>query len=68
MITKERNSSTSCPRVEVKALPTKTYSRPLLLGQELDICVHEYIKNLGEIGGIINTAIVVGAANGIISA
>ena len=57
------SNSTSCPRVEVKALPTKTQGRPLLLGEELDKCVQEYIKNLREIGGVVNTAIVIGAAN-----
>ena len=61
-------SSTTCHRVEVKALPTKTQGRPLLLGEELDKCVQDYIKNLREIRGVVNTAIVVGAANGIVSA
>ena len=71
LLTKEQStsgSSTSCPRVEVKALPTKTQGRPLLLGEELDKCVQKYIKHLREIGGVVNTAIVIGAANGIISA
>lgn len=61
-------SSTTRPPVEVKELPTKTQGRPLLLGEELDKCVQDYIRNLREIGGIVNTAIVIGAANGIISA
>ena len=52
----------------MKALPTKTQGRPLLLGEELDKCVQDYIKNLREIRGVVNTAIVVGAANGIVSA
>ena len=30
--------------VEVKALPTKPQGRPLLLGEELDKCVQDYIK------------------------
>ena len=54
--------------VEVKVLPTKTQGRPLQLGEELDKCVQDYIKNLREIRGVINTTIVISAANGIISA
>ena len=50
------SSTTSIP-VEVKVLPTKTQGRPLLLGEELDKCVQDYIKNLREIGGVVNTAI-----------
>ena len=61
------SSTTSIP-VEVKVLPTKTQGRPLLLGEELDKCVQDYIKNLREIGGVINTAIVIGATIGIVSA
>ena len=57
------SSTTSIP-VEVKALLTKTQGRPLLLGEELDKCVQDYIKNLREIGGVINTAIgIVSARN-----
>ena len=61
------SSTTSIP-VEVKVLPTKTQSRPLLLGEELDKCVQDYITNLREIGGVVNTAIVIDAAIGIVSA
>ena len=71
LITKQpcsSSSSTTCMPVEVKVLPTKTQGRPLLLVEELDKCVQDYIKNLREIGGIVNTAIVIGAANGIVSA
>ena len=50
----------------MKVLPTKTQGRPLLLGEELDKCVQDYIKNLREIGDVINTAIVIYAANGIV--
>ena len=30
--------------------------------------MQDYIKNLREIGGVVNTAIVIGTANGIVSA
>ena len=57
------SSTTSIP-VEIKGLPTKTQGRPLLLGEELDKCVQDYIKNLREIGGVVNTAIgIVSARN-----
>jgi len=49
--------------VEVKAKPQ---GRPLLLGEESDKCVQDYIKNLREIGEVVNTAIVIGATNGIV--
>ena len=70
LITKQlcsSGSSTTCHPVKVKVLPTKTQGRPLLLGEELDKCVQDYIKNLREIGGVVNTGIVIGAANGIVS-
>ena len=71
LVTKQQcssSSSTTCPPVEVKVLLTKTQGRPLLLGEELDKCVQDYIKNLREIRDIVNTTIVIGAANGIVSA
>ena len=54
--------------VEVKVLPTKIQGRPLLLVKELDKCVQDYIKNLREIREVVNTAIVIGATNGIVGA
>ena len=57
----------TCPPVEVKVLTTNTHGRPLLLGKELDKCVQDYIKNLRKIRDV-NTAIVIGVANGIVSA
>jgi len=52
----------------VKALPTKTQGRPLLLGQELDKDVKDYISAMRTVGGVVNMAIVMAAAEGIISA
>ena len=51
----------------VKTLPLKTQGRPLLLGVELDQAVQEYITSLRAIGGVVNTAIVIAAAEGIVS-
>ena len=50
------------------SLPTKPQGRPLLLGQELDRAVQDYIEALRLAGGVVNSAIVVAAANGIVSA
>ncbi len=54
--------------VAVTSLPTKPQGRLLLLGQELDKAVQDYIEALRVAGGVVNTAIVMAAANGIISA
>ena len=51
----------------VKTLPLKIQGRPLLLGVELDQAVQEYITSLRAIGGVVNTAIVMAAAKGIVS-
>ena len=42
--------------------------RPLLVGKDLDTSVQEYIKSLRKVGGVVNTAILMAAANGIIAA
>ena len=52
----------------VKELTTKKQGRPLLLGKELDKAVQECIEATRAVGGVINTAVVMGAAEGIISA
>lgn len=52
----------------VKSLPTKDQGRPLLLGQELDKSVQDYVNALRKVGGVVNTTIVVAAAEGIVAA
>ena len=52
----------------VESLPTKQRGRPLLVGIELDKAIQDYIQSLRVIGGVVNTAITVAAAQGIISA
>ena len=54
--------------VAVVSLPTKPQGRPLLLGQELDKAVQDYIEALRVAGGVVNSTIIVAAANGIVSA
>ena len=52
----------------VKRLPTKEHERPLLLGPELDKAVQEYVEPTKAVGGVVNTAIVMAAAVGIVLA
>ena len=52
----------------VKSLPTKTQGRPLLLSLELDQVVQNYVNALRTVGGVVNTAIVMVAAEGVVSA
>ena len=52
----------------INSLPTKDQGRPLLLGKEIDKIVQEYIANLRIAGAPVTTAIVMGAAKGIICA
>ena len=55
-------------RNNVQKLPTKPQGMPLLLGRALDTAVHEYIKALRTVGGVINTTIVTAIADGIMVA
>ena len=52
----------------VSSLPTLHQRRPLLLGNVLDTAVQDYIKALREVGGVVTTAIVMAAAEGVIAA
>ena len=51
----------------MKCLPTKAQGKPLLLGQDLDKAVQEYIGATRAAGGVVNTVIVMVAAVGIVS-
>ena len=52
---------------EIDEIQSKKRGRPLLLGCELDQKVQHYIKTLRENGAVINTAIVLAAAHGIVA-
>ena len=54
--------------VTMDSLETKQKGRPLLLGEELDAAVQEYVSSLRIAGGVVNTVVVRAAAEGIISA
>ena len=49
----------------VTSMPIKKQGRPLLLGVEIDEAVQDYIKALRSCGGVVNTVIVMAAAEGI---
>ena len=52
---------------EIVSLPHASVGRPLLLGDELDTKVAEYIHALRLAGGIVNRSIVQAAAKGIVA-
>ena len=51
----------------VDSLPRKSQGRPILLGREIDKAVQEYVEATRNAGGVVNTAIVMAAAVGIMS-
>ena len=51
----------------VKTLPVTKMGRPLLLGEDLDVKVQNYLFALRDVGGVINTAIVQAAAAGMVT-
>ena len=66
---KELKNSTDCDdQANDKNAGRACLGRPLLLGQELDKYVQDYINALRGVGGVVNTAIVLAAASGIVAA
>ena len=64
---KDMLKSTKAGReISVKQLPEIPKGQPLLLGPDLDWQVQDYLRVLHEVGGVVNTLIVIGAATGII--
>jgi len=61
-------SSKSGECVTIDSLATKQKGRPLLLGEDLDAAVQEYVSSLRIVGGVVNTVVVRAAAEGIIFA
>ena len=51
----------------IKTLPDQKQGRPLLLGDELDTAVQAYVESIRKLGGVVNTAIVLGGAEAIIA-
>ena len=52
--------------VSVKTLPEKKRGRPFLLGEELEMQVRAYLTTLRENGAVVNTAIAIACAEGIV--
>ena len=50
----------------VKELGKKKTGRPLMLGEELDRQVHAYLTALSESGAVVNTAIAIACAKGLV--
>ena len=61
---KQRREGKDSPKVE--ELPTKKRGRPNLLGEDLELQVKAYLKALRANGAVVNTAITIGVAEGII--
>ncbi len=59
--------STTAAEPIVNSLPTKVQGRPLLLGLKIDKAIQEYVEATRGAGGVINIAIVMAAAVGIVS-
>ena len=53
--------------IVISELETKPRGRPVRLGEQLDSLVKEFISNLRATGGVVNTTVVRGTAEGIIS-
>ena len=51
---------------KLEELPTKKMGRPLLLGEEIDRQVKEYLKYLRERGSAVNTVIAIATAEGVV--
>ena len=64
---KDREKSENVALI-VNRLSTKPRVRPLLLGEDLDKAVQDYIGAMRTVGGVVNTTIVMAAAEGIVSA
>ena len=51
---------------ELKELPNKKMGRPLLVGEDIDQQVKEYLKFLRKKGSVVNTVVAIAAAEGVI--
>jgi len=51
---------------EIKGFSSKKQGRPLMLKEELDIQVQAFLKELHSNAGVVNTAITMAAAEGIV--
>ena len=67
-ISKQRSQDVSDRElIVITMLEMKCRVRPVLLGVELDGLVQEFVHNLRTAGGVVNTLVVMGAAEGIVA-
>lgn len=52
--------------LSVESLPEKKRGHPLILGEELEMQVRAFLTTLREKGAVVNTAIAIGCAEGIV--
>ena len=64
---KKRLRSEGKQGTEIKELPSEKRGRPYLLGEETQMQVRAYLKALRTHGAVVNTAIAIGCAEGIVS-
>lgn len=64
----DKDEDTKKKSNEVKELPRNKTGRPLLIGEELDVQIQQYIKDLKKRGLAINTTVVIAAGNSIVMA
>ena len=62
----KRKKTSKDEDMEIKELPSKKRGRPFLLGTELDEQVKLYLAHVRGAGGIVNTVITLGVAEGIV--
>ena len=65
---KKKGKSAETEPVVIEKLPTKDRGRPLMLGEQLDAAVQEYVESTRKVNGGVNTLVVMGAAEGIVGA
>ena len=65
---KVKTAETQAIVPSVQCLPNLNPGRPLLLGKDLDYSIREFIESLRKVGGVVNTAIVMAAVEGILAA
>ena len=66
-VIKEQLKSGESSGSSVKALPTKPMGRPLLIGEEADRQVREYVGFLQDSGSAVDTSVVIATGEGVLA-
>ena len=64
---KEKLKSGESSGRSVKALPTKLMGRPLLIGEEADRQVRDYVRFLRDSGSAVDTSVVIATGEGVLA-